>query len=431
MIMMRPKSSQFREVAAWRRRKLFAAAAFVAAAAYALLVRLQLRDMNSLLGRVGASAAGRGTRGGTIDARFYERMDALFFDANASAARRACASLDSESNMLEHKERGSDQLFLDCMDALESAQEQVDQEACPEEPLLIHAYWATGPLPDVAELSMRSILHTQRPGCFRVLLWTSGEESQRTLSDQLSKYSRDLTVQRINSSDLISRMIANFPDIAGTISNASRVLESWGGDNGLAGLPIKLSDAVRFLVLAAYGGIYLDADNLVLRSLLPLVARDFAYRWSYSSVANTAVMGLRLRSPNTGAMLERVLGNASSPDDVIEWFRPWTFTGSLVHDSELNLDVEILPSAYFDGLWVLNDGYTTARNASEKRYAISEVREIFTRKLPEPIQTTDFFPGCFTYHWHNYWSQSIDNGTVAKIFLDYYDEKEGLNRLDP
>jgi hypothetical protein len=429
MIMMRPKSSQFREVAAWRRRKLFAAAAFVAAAAYALLVRLQLRDMNSLLGRVGASAAGRGTRGGTIDARFYERMDALFFDANASAARRACASLDSRTNMSEHRERGSDQLFFDCMDALESAQEQVDQDSCPEEPLLIHLYWAVGPLKDVAELSIRSILHTHRPGCFRVLLWTSGEESQRTLSGQLSQYSRDVTVQRLNSTALIGRMMANFPDIAGTISSASHVLESWGGNSGLADMPVKLSDAVRFLVLAAYGGIYLDADNLVLRSLQPLAARDFAYNWAMENFANTAVMGLRLRSPNTGAMLERVLGNVSSPDDVIEWFRPWTFTFSLVR--EINIDVEILPSAYFDALWVINDGYTTPKNASETRYGISEIRGFFDRKLPESIRTTDFFPGCFTYHWHNGWSNSIDDGTVAKLFLDYFDENEGLNRLDP
>jgi hypothetical protein len=60
----------------------------------------------------------------------------------------------------------------------------------------------------------------------------------------------------------------------------------------------------------------------------------------------------------------------------------------------------------------------------EERYGISTFEDLFDRKLPRPVRREDFLPGCFVYHWHNQWEKSIANGTVAKIFLDYYDARE-------
>jgi hypothetical protein len=361
---------------------------------------------------------------------FLERMDALFFGKNGSVARTACERLDVWWNAVDDmsNNQSDNRLYFDCMDALESAQRQVNQREC-HEPLLFHVFWADGPLSEVATLSIRSVLHSQPRGCFRVLLSTTNTRTERLLSDRMSRYKRHslVDVQRLNSTDLIHRIMSNFPGVAKTLSSARHLLESWdrvgAGDNDN---PVKLSDAVRFVLLAAYGGVYLDADNLVLKSLQPLANRDFAYSWAFEGYANTAVLGLRLGSPNSGALLGNVMGAARTAEDLNRWFHPENFT-KLVR--QMNADVDILPSTYFDAVWVINDGYKTPKKAMKQRYGISTFEDLFDYKPDPPVQRTDFLPGCFVYHWHNQWEKSIVNGTLAKAFLDYYDEREAAEGL--
>lgn len=47
-----------------------------------------------------------------------------------------------------------------------------------------------------------------------------------------------------------------------------------------AGSHVAYSDAVRFLVLYRFGGIYIDGDVLLLRNLEPFSHYDFVYEWS-------------------------------------------------------------------------------------------------------------------------------------------------------
>ncbi len=41
-----------------------------------------------------------------------------------------------------------------------------------------------------------------------------------------------------------------------------------------------VSDAVRFVVLHKFGGMYIDTDILLLRDLQPFYIHEFAYLWS-------------------------------------------------------------------------------------------------------------------------------------------------------
>jgi mannosyltransferase OCH1-like enzyme len=41
-----------------------------------------------------------------------------------------------------------------------------------------------------------------------------------------------------------------------------------------------VSDAVRFVVLHKFGGMYIDADILLLHDLQPFYMYEFAYLWS-------------------------------------------------------------------------------------------------------------------------------------------------------
>jgi hypothetical protein len=58
--------------------------------------------------------------------------------------------------------------------------------------------------------------------------------------------------------------------------------------------PVALSDEARFLILNRYGGMYLDADVLLLRDMSPFydAGMEFAYEWSNQLMYNTAILRL-------------------------------------------------------------------------------------------------------------------------------------------
>lgn len=356
-------------------------------------------------------------------------MEDLFF-ASYSKARIACEKFDDSKQLPEHERKSSPRLFIDCMDSLEAAQAKVSQTAC-NEILLIHMFWSKGPLGDVATLSLRSVLHTQPTDCFKVMLWTASADTHHALSNSLAKYNKErevISVQKLNSTDLINRMKANLPEIAETIVGARRILSGFDDFDGIqATRAVKISNGVRIIVLAAYGGIYLDFDCLVLSSLQPLMGRDFFYRWSTQSYANTAVFGLQLKSSNTATLLEKGLKHIQSLEDLSQHFRPMPISALV---QETNASIDRLPSTYFDPLWVLYDNtkYEAARNSAEQRYGTWSFRRLFDPALPN-IQVADFFPGAFVFHWHNQWTKRIEQESIARAFLDYYDGIEAAAGL--
>ncbi|KAF9330887.1 hypothetical protein BG006_006198 [Podila minutissima] len=58
--------------------------------------------------------------------------------------------------------------------------------------------------------------------------------------------------------------------------------------------PVAFSDEARFLILHRYGGMYLDADTLLLRDMSPIcdTGLEFAYEWSNLKIYNAAIMKL-------------------------------------------------------------------------------------------------------------------------------------------
>ncbi|GJJ69158.1 hypothetical protein EMPS_01504 [Entomortierella parvispora] len=58
--------------------------------------------------------------------------------------------------------------------------------------------------------------------------------------------------------------------------------------------PVALSDEARFLILNRNGGIYLDADVMLLRDMSPFYDSgvEFAYEWSNTRMYNTAILRL-------------------------------------------------------------------------------------------------------------------------------------------
>ena len=228
----------------------------------------------------------------------------------------------------------------------------------------------------------------------------------------------------------MQRMMTNFPDLTESILSAKRLLYGLFvyQENRLGLTP--LSDVVRVLVLAAYGGIYLDLDVLVLRSFRPLLGHDFYYRWSTQDYCNTAVMGLQKKSRNTAALLKASLGRVDRLEDLAKLYHPQALY-KLAQSG--NASIELLPSAYFDPLWVVEDVYDDeSKQAVKEQYGLSGFVSWFKEKRPVTTctQPIEFFPGAFTFHWHNQWNEPIVNGTIPWMFLKYYESQDAAVRIE-
>lgn len=111
-------------------------------------------------------------------------------------------------------------------------------------------------------------------------------------------------------------------------------------------ISVTLSDMVRFVLCHRYGGIYLDADSLLLRDWEEIWGWQgaFAYRWSRLPRYNSAVLHL-----NKGSALGTFLLKTAVKNDFD--FHPVTVT-KYVKDAYVHELLLELPDALFDPAWL-------------------------------------------------------------------------------
>lgn len=195
------------------------------------------------------------------------------------------------------------------------------------------------------------------------------------------------------------------------------------------GQSVAYSDAVRFLVLYKYGGIYIDADCLILRDLRPLRNVEFVYEWSFEGYPNTAVTGLKKGS---AVAAELLTGAVSSSFKRAQQGGAWTFNiDTFAHHFWLHhiyhklspaqhVSLVQLPTLLFDPLWLF-----PGRGVAEVHHA-ARFDDVF-KHAPPPVQLSqriqDLFKGAFVYHWHGQHKapriQDSIMGHVATLYEQY------------
>jgi WD repeat and SOF domain-containing protein 1 len=153
-----------------------------------------------------------------------------------------------------------------------------------------------------------------------------------------------------------------------------------------------ISDAVRFVVLHKFGGMYIDADILLLRDLQPLYIHEFAYRWSTRDEFNTAVLRLYPKSNISSILIDR----ARRDRDPLIFFP--TSIQSYLYPIVLNR----LPSVFFDPIWVVADG---ADQQATKIWKLTgdakdTFETVFHQENELSRQGRTVFNGAFALHWH-------------------------------
>lgn len=191
---------------------------------------------------------------------------------------------------------------------------------------------------------------------------------------------------------------------------------------------VVYSDAVRFLVTYKYGGIYFDADILLLRSMQPFSALNFVYEWgSLPNKTNTAIVGLQQGNTLGLTLIKTALDKAIKVNGTSGnvTFDMWAFK-SVFHPlhifdgmpAEVQSSVHVLPSALFDPLWVTVDSLGVGKYPSNnvtQLHLFRSFKEAFGKPpahLQLPTRMTDIFQGAFAYHWHNNWNAPFVNESV-------------------
>lgn len=245
-----------------------------------------------------------------------------------------------------------------------------------------HVYW-TGSASWRVELFIKAYLYTQNLPCSRLWLWldcdVDSDSVNRMLNDDpIIERFRSLIIERgdivlkewrfprriplpkrNNDTDEENGFDLNDNQKPGEKFNGSGIDQDSDGQqwlvldpNRIAISPVAVSDAVRFIVLHLYGGLYCDMDVLLLRDMRPLLLPDsisspraFAEQWvERCSPAdfNTAVISLPANSSLSSYLLRGGLR--------MGWnFHPRVIGRMMWRDGR-NGELEMLHNAFFDPL---------------------------------------------------------------------------------
>ncbi|KAF8458201.1 hypothetical protein BDZ91DRAFT_666065 [Kalaharituber pfeilii] len=207
---------------------------------------------------------------------------------------------------------------------------------CPGPIIPYHTYW-TGPATWRVELFIKGYLHTQNLPCSRLHIWLDTDAHPYAVPDMLrdpifAKFlplveRGDITLKewkfpsRIplpsSPENVEPRYVDAVPDptTGVTVIGDGVIREADGSDwvvltaRQLTFLPVAVSDAVRFVVLHLWGGLYCDMDVLMLRDFRPLLLppeHSFAERWAvhtHPGDYNTAIMSLVANSSISSYLL--------------------------------------------------------------------------------------------------------------------------------
>lgn len=250
---------------------------------------------------------------------------------------------------------------------------------CPGPIIPYHVYWA-GPATWRLEIFVKAYLYTQNLPCSRLYLWLDADRSPKAVENMLTKdplFARFLPF--VERGDL--KVVAwNFPTRIPLPPNmdhtdgigyyATRGKPNAKGESHIADglisdangqewltltpkqmtfLPQAISDAVRFVILHQYGGVYMDMDVLMLRDFRPLLLpkkHDFAERWaahSHPGDYNTAIMSLTANSSLSSYLLRGGVRMATN-------FHPRVI-GRMAWKDGRDREFLMLETAAFDPIW--------------------------------------------------------------------------------
>ncbi|QRV78394.1 Glycosyltransferase sugar-binding region containing DXD motif [Ceratobasidium sp. AG-Ba] len=238
-------------------------------------------------------------------------------------------------------------------------------------------------------------LHPRFADVVKFKLWNTTQrlDSITELKDEWRTYKDEL----FNSGGYVYKVKAEVP--------ANRTETSQGSDSEQKSkISTIVSDLARFVLCHKFGGIYLDADTILLRDWEELWGwrGAFAYRWSYHETYNTAVLRLNRDSAIGSFLFRTALHNKLD-------FHPMT-VWKYMQDAYLEGLLLRLPDALFDSTWLHWEGYQRDRPPFP---SFTDFKHFFKPPAvdgaaPSALGFRGFFSGAMSYHYHNCWKMPFD-----------------------
>ena len=257
--------------------------------------------------------------------------------------------------------------------------------------VIIHRFWASWSFNRKVQTAILSSLRTQSNA--RVIVWTLPS----TLSSVLAQTQRLQELSCPSNSTLEVRSIRELQDL---LSNSQDPILRICAQS-LHDTPnnmVVLSDVIRFMALYFYGGIYADADVIFMRDMRDLHGLAFAYKWDRNVLYyNTAVLGLPVKSP---IVLQIIYHFKSCNADT---FYPTRIHEALSCGSGVCDELIMMPTALFGPVSAPQSNWQW--QSDELHQMGTSTSWFFSKERRWHID--HFFPGVYTFHWHNRWNDPI------------------------
>lgn len=184
---------------------------------------------------------------------------------------------------------------LDCYDYAGIIGSPRSPRVLPHEPLapehrtVYHTYWRTdlAPFGPRQEYMLKSFFATQPLDRTRIILWSNGDliTGNAIIHGYLARFPDNFEVKIVNV-----KLLAMGTTLDGSDRVETKDEKAWVD-----------GDLVRLLVLWHYGGVWVDMDSLLTRSLEPLLENEFVTQWDcynkpYTPL-NGALMHFHAQSP--------------------------------------------------------------------------------------------------------------------------------------
>jgi hypothetical protein len=155
------------------------------------------------------------------------------------------------------------------------------------------------------------------------------------------------------------------------------------------------TDILRWVILSIYGGIYTDADTLLLRDLREIRLNNWSNSWATFKISQCAE-GCAIKLAKGSDVYEQMyLNNPNNPQCYL-LIDKTSCPQAYLYKYE-NLRFTCLPSPFFDIMW-------TADEREVDGISFYGDFGIFFKETNRDTNLDNFMKGCFAYHWHNFWT---------------------------
>ena len=259
---------------------------------------------------------------------------------------------------------------------------------------LVHMFWVSSgdTLNRKVDTALRSALRTQKDT--HLILWTipsSFADVFNQTKHLLNFICPSKATFEVKSISEILRLLkaSTSPDLQKCIPSLS---------SGLEGRATPNSDLLRFLALYFYGGIYVDADTMFLKDLHDFDGLSFAFKWDRGvKYYNTAIMGL----PKNSIVVPKIIKHFGRCNPGV--FHPIGIRKAFNCSSGVCKDMIMMPTALFNPTQAPQSNWQWQKDAAFK---LGLETQMFFDK-PRLWEFEHFFPGSYTFHWHNKWKHPI------------------------